>query len=145
MQLLEQNCFMPVFQSMGHRAWFAWHALPRDDRGNPPKLRELEREHELPNGSLYKLIWGVLVRPGLVQLVKMAAALGTTPEWLQLERGAAPKASWPVVPRPDPPAGAAARVPGPRALSEDAERAHARKARDLLDRGNPRRTRNTRK
>jgi hypothetical protein len=91
---------MALFQSLADRAWFAWNCLPRDERGDRPKIRELERSYGLTNGSLHRLINGISVRPGYEQIVKMAAALNTTAEWLQLEKGAAPTTSWPVPPRP---------------------------------------------
>jgi len=85
---------------MGQRAWFALHCLPRDPKGAPPSIRELERRHEISNMGLNRLIWDELKRPGLEVLSKAAAALNTTPEWLQFGRGDGPKASWPVPNRP---------------------------------------------
>lgn len=85
---------------MGQRAWFAWHALDRDEAGQPPARRELERRHGLTNGALYKLIWDKLKRPGYATVVKAAAALNCTPDWLQSEKGPGPRASLPIVPRP---------------------------------------------
>jgi hypothetical protein len=119
------NCAMPKFQSMAERALFAWQCLPRDERGLPPGYRELERANGLPVGTLSKLIKGVLVRPGLVRLEKISGALSTTSDWLQFERGAAPK-------------------PASRAVSEISSadrRAHAEKTERLMQRGDSRRTR----
>lgn len=98
-----------TFTTMGERIWFAWKCLPRDSHGDSPDWRELERHVELPNGTLYKLCWGVTTKPQYETIEKAARALGTTPEWLQMERGEGPIARWPVVVRPDPPEGAARR------------------------------------
>lgn len=87
---------------MGHRAWFAWQCLDRDDHGRPPSYRSLEEANELSNNSLRKLIYDRLKRPGWDQLEKLARALKTTPEWLQREQGVGPTSRWPVPPRPDP-------------------------------------------
>lgn len=100
-----------MFPSMGHRAWFAWHCLKRDDRLQPPAWRELERANGLTNGSLYKLIWGKATRPSYDRLVRMARALGCTPEWLINENGPGPVASLPVPPRPAEPAKESAKEP----------------------------------
>lgn len=89
-----------TFPTMGHRAWFAWQCLERDDRGQPPKWRELERRHKLPNAALRRLVWDISKRPGYPIIVKSAAALNCTPEWLMFETGPGPTARWPVLPRP---------------------------------------------
>jgi hypothetical protein len=94
------------FETMGQRAWFAWHCLRRDQRGNPPDWRELERRFGLSNATLYKVIWDVAKRPGFEVLTKVAAALECSPEWLQAGSGPGPKSSWPVPSRPPPPEGA---------------------------------------
>jgi hypothetical protein len=100
---------MPQFQTMGERTWWAWHCLPRDDRGTPPDWRALERSVGLANGTLYKFTWDLTTRPGIDTLEKVASALRTTPEWLHNERGEGPMARWPIPPRPAPPEGAAKR------------------------------------
>lgn len=94
---------------MGDRAWFALQCLPRDDRGQPPKVRQLELDHGLSNGAIHKIIWGVTTAPTFPVLRRVAQALGTTPEWLLDGEGEGPRASFPVVPRPEPPKGAASR------------------------------------
>jgi len=95
---------------MADRAWFAYQCLPRDDRGEPPDWRVLEREHGLSNGTIYKLIWGITVQPTWDTLEKAATALRVPSEWLRREEGAGPIARWPVPVRPAPPAGAAKRT-----------------------------------
>lgn len=137
------DCAMPLFQSLADRAWFAWNCLPRDERGDRPKIRELERGHGLTNGSLHRLINGISVRPGYEQLAKMAQALNTSPEWLQFERGEAPTTSWPVPPRP----ARIAREASPAASEIDpaSQRAHREKAERLLQGSQPARPRKARK
>jgi hypothetical protein len=94
---------------MGDRVWFAWKCLPRDDRGESPDWRDLERSVDLSNGTFYKLVWDITTRPAYETLEKAARALGTTMEWLKHERGEGPMARWYVPPRPEPPEGAAKR------------------------------------
>lgn len=71
------------------RAWQAWRALPRR-RGEPPPIRELERAHQISNAQLNKLINGLSKRPSYGEIVKMAAALRTTPEWIESGTGPGP-------------------------------------------------------
>lgn len=89
-----------MLPTMGHRAWFAYQALPRDEHGLPPKRRKLERDNKLANGALRKLIWDLLKRPGYETISRAAAALQCTPEWLMTGEGEGPKASWFILPRP---------------------------------------------
>ena len=93
------------FPSRGHRAWFAWKCLPRDERGEPPTFRSLERAHGLANKDLSRLVWDFYKRPSYEKMQRFAAALKTTPEWLEHEEGVGPSAKGYVQPRPEPPAG----------------------------------------
>jgi hypothetical protein len=93
------------FPTIGHRAWFAYQALARDPHGRPPSRRSLERKYGLSNKDLARLIWDFYERPSYEKMQKFAAALGTTPEWLAREEGPGPQVSFPVPPRPPPPAG----------------------------------------
>lgn len=136
-----------VFETMGQRAWWAYQCLPKDPMGHAPKFRELERREELANNSLRRLIWGEAVRPGLVQLEKLARALNCDPEWLQFGRGQQPLARWPVPPRPDAPPGMKPRESARRAApslerGSTSERAFSRKSQKLLQSSAPRRRRN---
>jgi hypothetical protein len=91
----------PPFATVGLRAWWALCCLPRNAFGNLPQLRPLEREHDLSNGALRKLIWDNTNRdPGYSIAKRMAKALGCDPDWLFLGIGQHPRASWPVPPRP---------------------------------------------
>jgi hypothetical protein len=93
------------FPTLGHRAWFAYQCLPRDSQGRPPSRRSLERRHGLANKDLARLIWDFYERPSYGKMHKFAAALGTTPEWLDKEEGPGPVTGFPVMPRPEPPKG----------------------------------------
>ena len=93
-------------QSLADRVWWAWQCLERDDRGELPSWKSLEERHGLPNGSLYKLMWGITARPSYDTLIGVADALHTTAEWLRSERGESPVSRWPVMPRPSAPPGA---------------------------------------
>lgn len=89
------------FSTVGLRAWWAWNCLPRTDLGNLPKLRPLERAHDLSNGALRKVIWDEAKRPPSYDIAKrIAKALCCDPDWLFLAVGSGPKASWPVPARP---------------------------------------------
>lgn len=101
---------MTVFATVGHRVWFAWNCLPRDERGEKPSLRSIEGAYGLTNGTLHKALWDLAPRPGLERAQKIADALGVTTDWLYYERGPGPHASWPVVPRPAAPDGARKRA-----------------------------------
>jgi lambda repressor-like predicted transcriptional regulator len=85
---------------MAQRAWFAWHCLPRDEKGRPPSWRSLEADHGLSNATLKRLVDGKLPRPGMERLERMAEALGVTPQWLHSGRGEGPLSRWPVPPYP---------------------------------------------
>lgn len=132
---------------MGQRAWWAYQCLPKDRLGNAPKFRELERREKLANNSLRRLIWGEAVRPGLVQLEKLARALNCDPEWLQFGRGERPATKNYIQPRPDAPPGMKPRESARRAapsleLGSASERAFARKSQKLLQSPATRRRRN---
>jgi hypothetical protein len=99
------------FPTRGHRAWWAWHCLPRDDRGQPPTLRSLEKKAGLSNNDLSRLVWDWYVRPSWEKMQRFAVALGTTAEWLEREEGPRPLSAWHVPPRPLPPPGKVRRKP----------------------------------
>lgn len=98
--LPRQSVAVGQFPSMGHRAFWAWQCLERDELGQPPPVRVLERTHRLANNSLRRLIRGETARPSRPQLELMAGALKTTAEWLEFERGDGPAAKWPIPPYP---------------------------------------------
>lgn len=87
--------------SMGRRAWFAYQCLPRDEMGRMPPIRRLERENDLSNGAIGKLIWDELTRPSYQTMLRLAKALGCSEEWLTSGTGDGPVARFPVAPRPD--------------------------------------------
>lgn len=94
--LPRQNMCVAQFPTMGHRAFWAWQCLERDELGQPPHVRVLERTNELANNSLRRLIRGETVRPSRPQLERMAKALGTTADWLEFGRGEGPASRWPI-------------------------------------------------
>jgi hypothetical protein len=81
---------------MAERAWFAYNALERDERGELPAIRAIERQHGVPHNSLNKFIQGRLTRPGPIVMQSIANALQTSVEWLTLERGEGPVTRWPI-------------------------------------------------
>ena len=85
-----------VQRTINQRAWFAWQCLPRDEKGFPPKFRELERSVDLHNAQLRNLVMGVSKRPAPESLGKLARALAVSLEWLVAEIGPGPVATWPV-------------------------------------------------
>ena len=82
-----------MLSTLAQRAWFAWHCLPRTEKGQPPSIRSLEGAYELSNAQLRKLIMGLSKRPSYGELVKMAMALDCDPEWLQSGQGEGPRAT----------------------------------------------------
>jgi transcriptional regulator with XRE-family HTH domain len=54
------------------------------------------------NGQIHKLLKGRSKRPSLIELEKMATALGTNVDWLQFGRGDAPPARNEISPWPGP-------------------------------------------
>lgn len=127
--------------TLAQRAWFAWHCLPRTDKGQPPPVRSLERAHLLANAQLQKLIMGRSKRPSYGELVKMAMALDCDPAWLQSGEGIAPTTSYPV------PAGPPqrAKLTGGSGLSPGDKVMFERKAKQLTDRPLARITKRTSK
>ena len=81
---------------MAHRAWHALNCLPRTSKGAHPPVRALEREHGISHAALSKMLKGQLKRPGFEQLTAIAAALNTTPQWLQSGKGDPPVSAWPI-------------------------------------------------
>ncbi len=93
--------------TLGHRAWYALQALAGAPGVRPPSKHSLEVKYGLSNKDLSRLIWDVYERPSYEKMGKFAAALGTTPEWLDREEGPGPVIDWIIAPRPPPPPGMA--------------------------------------
>lgn len=89
-----------MFATIAERAWFAWHCLPRNRRNKPPAIRKLELAHGLANAALRKVIYGQTARPAYDSVLKMAAALNCSPQWLVANEGPGPLASTFVEPPP---------------------------------------------
>lgn len=84
------------------RAWFAWHCLPRDEKGEKPSIRGLESLNDLSNSQLNKLIYAISKRPSFDELRKMAKALRVSLDWLVDGTGDGPIAKFEVPPWPGP-------------------------------------------
>ena len=82
-----------MFSSIAQRAWFAWHCLPRTDKGQPPPIAQLERDHGLSHAQLRKLVMGLSKRPSYSTLTRAAQALECPPEWLADGEGTGPSCS----------------------------------------------------
>jgi len=78
-------------KTMGERAWYAYHCLPRGKNGKPPPRRPFEEAHGLHNGTLKRVFLGA--SPRAEMLDKVALALEVPIEWLLRGEGKAPKLS----------------------------------------------------
>jgi DNA-binding Xre family transcriptional regulator len=74
-------------QTLADRAWVAYHALPRDERGRLPSYRSLELAHGLPLAVLSKLFNGERTTVESDTLAKLATALAVSPGWLASSAG----------------------------------------------------------
>lgn len=91
----------------GDRAWAAYMALPRDERGRPPPKTKIEQGDIEPpapglvaRGLLEKIFSGQRKGVNSATLPKLAKVLGTTPEFLSSGAGEWPQPSGPFIPRP---------------------------------------------
>jgi transcriptional regulator with XRE-family HTH domain len=89
-----------MFSTIAQRAWFAWHCLPRTEKGQPPPIAQLERDHGLSHAQLRKLVMGLSKRPSYSTLTRAAQALACAPEWLGDNEGEPPRCSVFVPPGP---------------------------------------------
>ena len=94
----------PAFSSSAERVWHAYYCLPRDEKGQPPAVRQLERAFKIAHGTLNKLYEGraKLERTNHSRVERIARALETSVDWLLYERGAPPMTAWHVPPWPGP-------------------------------------------
>lgn len=90
----------PEAIEFGERAWRAWHSLPRDENGEPPSQRSIEKRHDLPQGTLSKVFKGDRANLQADTLEQLAEALGTSPAWLLRGHGEPPRLTGPIGPRP---------------------------------------------
>jgi len=82
------------------RVWLAWHALPRNEKGRPPRQVQLERDHGIGQGTFSRLFSGYIKAVEPATLAKMAQALATDPVWLVSGRGTPPTPTGIVPPMP---------------------------------------------
>lgn len=136
--LLDVTC-PQMLSTIGQRAWFAWHCLPRNDKGQPPSISQLERDHGLSHAQLRKLVMGLSSRPSYSTLTRAAQALDCAPEWLADSEGTPPVCS--VFVPPGPPlrkkAAASAGTARSGVLSQNEIVLFETKARDLSQRARP--------
>lgn len=87
--------------SLGDRVWWALHCLPRSGpRHQAPGRKELEKRHGLANGTMGSLIHGARTEVRNETLTRLAAALQVSSEWLNEGKGAPPKLTGHIGPRP---------------------------------------------
>jgi hypothetical protein len=94
------NTPMPYLPELADRVWFALHCLPRDADGKPPTYTELENKHGLHHAVLSKTILGDRKEHSTTTYRKLAAALNTTVDWLELGGKCTLKPTGVVPPRP---------------------------------------------
>lgn len=82
--------------NLGSRAWWAWHCLPRQPDGEPPQLKQFERDHRIPNGTLGRVFSGERQSPQHETLQKMASALRVSALFLLEGSGRWPTPTGPV-------------------------------------------------
>jgi transcriptional regulator with XRE-family HTH domain len=82
--------------SLGSRAWWAWHCLKRDANGDPPQLKQFERDNDIPNGTMARVFSGERQSPTPETIVKMAKALGVSTAFLVEGAGSWPLPTGPV-------------------------------------------------
>lgn len=82
--------------------WYAYHCLPRDPDGSLPSLRQLEREHQLSNGILSRVLKGERLAGIEHETIKrIRRALRVTEHWLDYGGpDGPPPPPYPIPPRP---------------------------------------------
>jgi hypothetical protein len=92
---------MPYLPDLSDRVWFALHCLPRDENGEPPTYRKLERECQLSNGLLSKMALGQRSHQWSTTVRACSAALRVSEAWLQYGGGGGPTPTGVVPPCPN--------------------------------------------
>ncbi len=82
--------------SLGSRAWWAWHCLKRQDNGDPPQLKQFEKDHDIPNGMMARVFSGERRSPTGETLFRIAKALHVSSDFLVRGEGAWPTQTGPV-------------------------------------------------
>lgn len=91
---------MQPTETVSDRAWLAYHSLPRDSAGKPPKRVDLERAHGLPQALFSKLFRGARVSFSMKTWKAIASALQVSLDWLVNGDGEPPSPTGPVPERP---------------------------------------------
>jgi hypothetical protein len=85
--------------SLGDRAWWAYHCLPRDEYGSPPPTTALEQRADLSRGLIGKLHNGKQQSVESDIGERLAGVLGTTYDFLIRGLGDWPAPTGPMGPR----------------------------------------------
>lgn len=85
--------------SLADRAWLAFQALPRNERGELPEETKIESATGLSRGLLGKIFSGKQHGVTTKVLPRLARALGTTQDFLTDEAGTWPQLKFPPRPR----------------------------------------------
>lgn len=91
---------MPLLPSLADRVWFAYHCLPRDEKGNLPSYVSVERPWKLPNNTLSRVISTERKDLRGKTLDLIAKALNVSIEWLMNGGDDGPVPTGIVPPRP---------------------------------------------
>jgi len=92
---------MQSLPTLADRAWYALHCLPRDARGEPPSMRELERAYGLSISTISHTMIGRRKYHHPDTFAKLAQALATTEAFLRGDADAtAPTLTGMLPPRP---------------------------------------------
>jgi len=92
---------MPHLPELADRVWYALHSLSRDENGEPPSLRKIEKDFGLANALLSKTITGKSRHQWRDTYRTLANALRVSEHWLEFGgEGDAPTPTGIVPPRP---------------------------------------------
>jgi transcriptional regulator with XRE-family HTH domain len=88
-------------KTLSDRVWWAYQCMPRNQDGDLPTIREIERANGLANAAIQKWIHPKHeLRPSAMMLDRIASALRTTSAFLLHGEGDPPMTSWPTLPKP---------------------------------------------
>lgn len=87
-------------QSLASRVWYLYHCLPRDEFGNPPSFRELEKVAGLAASTMSRTVSGKRKHHGHETFARIAKVLGVSADLLRTGIG-----EWPTPTGNIPPVG----------------------------------------
>jgi hypothetical protein len=88
---------LPTFAD---RVWFAWHCLPRDERGRPPQFKALELANGITVGTFSKVLVRGYEDLSRANMAGIARALRVAQHWLEHGGNDGPLPTGLVPPRP---------------------------------------------